>query len=156
MHTLICYLPSLLRTPFLADFLFVPLLSDQVLQYLVHSYSETCRHFFERGVRSIRALLHLFLFTSTIWYISFKTPNIICNNILIYLFCFCLFSPLKHKHHDERIFISIIYSCYSQDRVRHIVYKKSGWGTHVQPWLIQVNVWQKPLQYCKVISLQLK
>ena len=32
----------------------------------------------------------------------------------------------------------------------------SGWGTHVHPWLIYVNVWQKPLQYCKVISLQLK
>ena len=32
----------------------------------------------------------------------------------------------------------------------------SGWGTHVNPWLIQVIVWQKPLQYCKVISLQLK
>ena len=28
--------------------------------------------------------------------------------------------------------------------------------THVNPWLIHVNVWQKPLQYCKVISLQLK
>ena len=32
----------------------------------------------------------------------------------------------------------------------------SGWGTHVRPWLIHVNVWQKPPQYCKVISLQLK
>ena len=32
----------------------------------------------------------------------------------------------------------------------------SGWGTHVHPWLIHVNVWQKPLQHCKVISLQLK
>ena len=31
-----------------------------------------------------------------------------------------------------------------------------GWGTHVNPWLIHVNVWQKPLQYCKVISLQLR
>ena len=31
----------------------------------------------------------------------------------------------------------------------------SGWGTHVNPWLIHVNVWQKPLQYCKVISLHL-
>ena len=31
----------------------------------------------------------------------------------------------------------------------------SGWGTHVNPWLIHLNVWQKPLQYCKVISLQL-
>ena len=25
----------------------------------------------------------------------------------------------------------------------------------VNPWLIHVNIWQKPLQYCKVISLQL-
>ena len=31
----------------------------------------------------------------------------------------------------------------------------SGWGTHVHPWLIHVNVWQKSLQYCKAISLQL-
>ena len=30
------------------------------------------------------------------------------------------------------------------------------WGTHVHLWLIHVNVWQNPLQYCKVISLQLK
>ena len=30
----------------------------------------------------------------------------------------------------------------------------SGWGTHVNPCLIHVNVWQKPLQYYKVISLQ--
>ena len=32
---------------------------------------------------------------------------------------------------------------------------ESGRGTLVNPWLIHVNVWQKPLQYCKVISLQL-
>ena len=31
----------------------------------------------------------------------------------------------------------------------------SGWGIPVNPWLIHVNVWQKPLQYYKVISLQL-
>ena len=31
----------------------------------------------------------------------------------------------------------------------------SGWGTRVNPWLIHGSVWQKPLQYCKVISLQL-
>ena len=31
----------------------------------------------------------------------------------------------------------------------------SGWETHVHPWLIHVNVWQNPLQYCKVASLQL-
>ena len=30
-----------------------------------------------------------------------------------------------------------------------------GWGTHVNPWLIHFNVWQNPLQYCKVISFQL-
>ena len=28
-------------------------------------------------------------------------------------------------------------------------------GEHVNPWLIHVNVWQKPLQYCKVTSFQL-
>ena len=32
----------------------------------------------------------------------------------------------------------------------------SGWGTHVHPQLIHVNVWQKPPQYYKVTSLQLK
>ena len=31
----------------------------------------------------------------------------------------------------------------------------SGWGPHVNPWLVHGNVWQKPLQYYKVISLQL-
>ena len=31
-----------------------------------------------------------------------------------------------------------------------------GWGIHVKPCLILANVWQKPLQYCKVISLQLR
>ena len=30
-----------------------------------------------------------------------------------------------------------------------------GWGTHVNARLIHISVWQKPLQYCKVISLQL-
>ena len=33
--------------------------------------------------------------------------------------------------------------------------EESGRGTHENPWLIDVNVWQKPLQYCKVIGLQL-
>ena len=32
---------------------------------------------------------------------------------------------------------------------------KSEWGTHVNPWLIHVNVWRKPLQCCEVISLLL-
>ena len=29
-------------------------------------------------------------------------------------------------------------------------------GTYVYLWLIHVNVWQKPTQYCKAILLQLK
>ena len=29
-------------------------------------------------------------------------------------------------------------------------------GTHVHPWMIRVNVWQDPPQYCKIISLWLK
>ena len=29
-------------------------------------------------------------------------------------------------------------------------------GTHVCPWLIHVDVWQKPIQSCKAIILQLK
>ena len=35
--------------------------------------------------------------------------------------------------------------------------KRVQGGEHiVNPWLIHINVWQNPLQYCKVISLQLK
>ena len=30
----------------------------------------------------------------------------------------------------------------------------SGWGIHVTPWLIHVNVWQNPRKCCEVISLQ--
>ena len=32
---------------------------------------------------------------------------------------------------------------------------ESGWGIHVTPWLIHVNVRQNLLQCCEVISLQL-
>ena len=42
-----------------------------------------------------------------------------------------------------------------RDWVEREVGGGSGWGTHVNPWLIHFNVWQNPLQYCKVISLQL-
>ena len=31
----------------------------------------------------------------------------------------------------------------------------SGWGIHVHPWLIHVNVWQKTLQYYKEIRFSL-
>ena len=30
-----------------------------------------------------------------------------------------------------------------------------GWGTCVHPWPIHANVWPKPPQCCKLISLQL-
>ena len=26
----------------------------------------------------------------------------------------------------------------------------SGWGTHVYLWQIHFDIWQKPIQYCKV------
>ena len=29
-------------------------------------------------------------------------------------------------------------------------------GTYVYLWLIHVDIWQKPMQYCKAIILQLK
>ena len=32
----------------------------------------------------------------------------------------------------------------------------SGWGDTVYPWLIHVDVWQKPSQYYKAIVLRLK
>jgi len=43
-----------------------------------------------------------------------------------------------------------------RDGTGRVVGGGSGWGTCVYPWQIRVDVWQKPIQYCKVISLQLK
>ena len=51
----------------------------------------------------------------------------------------------KSLHTDKSIFL----------QNPHFREGGSGWGAHVNPWLIHVNVWQKPLQYCKIISLQL-
>ena len=42
-----------------------------------------------------------------------------------------------------------------RDCVERKVEGGQGWGIHVTPWLIHVNVWRKPLQYCEVIGLQL-
>ena len=42
-----------------------------------------------------------------------------------------------------------------RDWVEREVGGGSGWGTHVNPWLIHVNVWQNPLKCCEVINLQL-
>ena len=35
------------------------------------------------------------------------------------------------------------------------IWWRGRWGTHVNPWLNHFNVWQNPLQYCRVIGLQL-
>ena len=43
-----------------------------------------------------------------------------------------------------------------RDGMGRVVGGGSGWGTHVHSGLIHVSVLQKPPQYCKVISLQLK
>ena len=43
-----------------------------------------------------------------------------------------------------------------RDGMGREVERGSGWGTHVHPWLIHVNVWQEAPQYCKAISLRLK
>ena len=43
-----------------------------------------------------------------------------------------------------------------KDRMGREVGGKVRMETHVHQRLIHVNVWQKPPQYCKVISLQLK
>ena len=32
----------------------------------------------------------------------------------------------------------------------------SGWGAHVHRWLIHVNVWQKPPQYCNEPQIKIK
>ena len=42
-----------------------------------------------------------------------------------------------------------------RDQVEREVEGGIGMGIQVNPWLIHVNVWQKPLQYFKVISLEL-
>ena len=40
--------------------------------------------------------------------------------------------------------------------IKEVIYNEFIGGIGMgNPWLIHVNVWQKPLQYCKVISLQL-
>ena len=56
----------------------------------------------------------------------------------------------------------------SQNREMVLCNNQEGWegegggwevqegGTYVYQWLIHVDVWQKPTQYCKPIILQLK
>ena len=45
--------------------------------------------------------------------------------------------------------------CTGNTQRDQVEWEVRGWIRMRNPWLIQVNVWQKPVQYCKVISLQL-
>ena len=39
---------------------------------------------------------------------------------------------------------------------RKVMTNLDSMGTHVHLWRIHVDLWQKPIQYCKAISLQIK
>ena len=68
---------------------------------------------------------------------------------------FYLWKDKQAIQNDQRLFV--VGECYDENKwVLSALGRPRGmgWGTHVNPWLIHVNVWQKPLQYCKVISLQ--
>ena len=72
--------------------------------------------------------------------------------LILGYFCFSIFTVILNIEQDNPPpFFPLKVSWQSGGRWEG----GSGWGTHVNPWLIHVNVWQKPLQYCKVISLQL-
>ena len=73
-----------------------------------------------------------------------ESRSLFCTSVSLFLFSYRVIIT---------IFLNSTYMCVIGWRGRWE--GGSGWGTHVNPWLIHVNVWQKPLQYCKVISLQL-
>jgi len=55
-------------------------------------------------------------------------------------------------------FVTVEFKSGTLGQPRGIAWGGRVWdgGTHVHLWLIYANVWQKPPQYCKVISLQSK
>ena len=53
-----------------------------------------------------------------------------------------------------RRYVQQIFTSYVPKVQAHVI--ETVVNTHVHPWLIHVNVWQKPLPYCTVISFQLK
>ena len=55
-------------------------------------------------------------------------------------------------HKTFEISVVVLYMLMENDLHYNLQLKKGRYN----PWLIHVNVWQKPPQYCKVISLQLK
>ena len=55
---------------------------------------------------------------------------------------------------DNKVILAFIYANYSLGREMGGKFKREG--IYVYLWLIHVDVWQKPTQYCKAIILQLK
>ena len=83
---------------------------------------------------------------------------------------FCLRYYIKRDIENQRVIISKesnMVGCMTQvlgpgalGRTRGIGWRGrwergSGWGIHVNPWLIHVSVWRKPLKCCEVFGLQL-
>ena len=81
------------------------------------------------------------------WLISMFPPTILCQEN---------FFSIKHW---RLIFLACEKWCLLVKFYLALNYNRnlstSNRGIHVNPWLIHVNVWQNPLQYCKVVSLQL-
>ena len=112
-------------------------------------------------------LLLSFLRTSSflsefIFFLKFTVEHNKCEQMHISFLAFPKCNGLRHLVELQLILndsFKTFFQCYSL-RPRGMGWRGkwkggSGWGTHVNPWLIHVNVWQKPLQYCTVISLQL-
>ena len=79
--------------------------------------------------------------------------NILCSNQLSA--CKKKLEVFSQSAHTELILdfsISVKYSIYRQEVGGRFKRK----GTYVYLWLIHVDVWQKPTEYCKEIILQLK
>ena len=112
-------------------------------------------------------LLLSFLRTSSflsefIFFLKFTVEHNKCEQMHISFLAFPKCNGLGHLvelqlilNDSFKTFFSILFSQTQRDGMEREVGGGSGWGAHVNPWLIHVNVWQKPLQYCTVISLQL-
>ena len=57
--------------------------------------------------------------------------------------------------HEARHPKPVLWDNPERDRVGKEVGGVQDGGTHIYPWLIHVDIWQKPSQYCKVFIFQL-
>ena len=74
--------------------------------------------------------------------------------IFFHIFCNFMPSLLFLLAHFEILLSFLMYFVGMSFWHAIILFLKND-NFHVTPWLIHVNVWQNPLQYCKIISLQL-